>query len=122
MNFVQVKKEEENTSLIVFFNGWGFDEDAVKHLSAQGFDVLLLFDYRDFNIDFEQFHFEKYEKKLNITDDLDVGIVQFVSKDKKLDAVIIKSERMVGLIEKKEADANPPDADYEVNGVKVIVR
>ena len=66
--------------------------------------------------------FKKYEKKLNITEDLDVGIVQLVPTVKKLDAVIIKSERMVGLIDKKEADANPPDADYEVNGVKVIVR
>ncbi len=66
--------------------------------------------------------FKKYEKKLNITEDLDVGIVQLVPTGKKLDAVIIKSERMVGLIEKKESDANPPDAEYEVNGVKVIVK
>ena len=63
MNFAWAKKEEKNTSLIAFFNGWGFDEDAVKHLSAQGFDVLILFDYRDFDIDFRQFQFEKYEKK-----------------------------------------------------------
>ena len=66
--------------------------------------------------------FEKYEKKMNITDDLDVGIVQFVSKAKNLDADIIKTYSLKGLVGTKKADANPPDAEYEVNGVKVIVR
>ena len=63
--------------------------------------------------------FEKYEKELNITEDLDVGIVNLVPTDKKLDVIHVKSKRM-GLI--KKIDANPPDAEYEVNGVKVIVR
>ncbi|MBR6163195.1 DUF452 family protein [bacterium] len=63
MNFVWLNKEEKNSSLIVFFNGWGFDETAVKHLSYSGFDVLVLFDYRDLNFDFKQFDFKKYDKK-----------------------------------------------------------
>lgn len=63
MKFIWLNKDEKNNSLIVFFNGWGFDETAVKHLSCEGFDVLVLFDYQNFEIDFKQFSFEKYEKK-----------------------------------------------------------
>ncbi len=63
MNFVWLNKDEKNSSLIVFFNGWGFDETAVKHLGTDGFDVLALFDYRNFEMNFEQFSFEKYDKK-----------------------------------------------------------
>ena len=64
--------------------------------------------------------FEKYEKKLNITEDLDVGIVQLVPTDKKLDAVIIKSGGMVGLIEKDPEKI--PSLNFEYESVKVIAK
>ena len=64
--------------------------------------------------------FKKYEKKLNITEDLDVGIVQLVPTVKKLDAVIIKSERMVGLIEKDPEKI--PSLNFEYESVKVIAK
>lgn len=47
--------------LIVFFNGWGMDEGVVSHLDCLGFDVLMLYDYRDYTMPF--FDFSMYAKK-----------------------------------------------------------
>lgn len=56
-------KQDNNKELIVFFNGWGFDDDIVKDLNQDGFDILIIYDYRDLDLDFSQFNFKKYEKK-----------------------------------------------------------
>ena len=63
MQYFWLSKKEENTKLILFFNGWAMNETPVKHLKYEGFDVLVLFDYRNFNLDLSQFNFKKYEKK-----------------------------------------------------------
>lgn len=34
-----------NTELILFFNGWGMDERPLSHLSPDGYDVLMCYDY-----------------------------------------------------------------------------
>lgn len=44
--------KENNTKLIIFFNGWGMDEKIVSHLDRDDFDVLVIFDYRDLDIIF----------------------------------------------------------------------
>lgn len=31
--------------LIVFFNGWGMDENVVRHLKASNYDVVIFYDY-----------------------------------------------------------------------------
>jgi len=37
--------------LIIFCNGWGMDGHPFTHLSSEEFDVLMLFDYRNFQLD-----------------------------------------------------------------------
>ena len=49
--------EDKNKELIVFFNGWGFDEYVVKSLDAKGFDVIVIYDYQDLDFDFSHINF-----------------------------------------------------------------
>ena len=63
MQHFWLNKQENNKKLIVFFNGWGMNESPVEHLKNDDFDVLILFDYRNFKFDFNQFDFSKYDKK-----------------------------------------------------------
>lgn len=44
MNFNWLNKKN-NKKLIAFFNGWGMDDGAVKHLEPANFDVLTVCDY-----------------------------------------------------------------------------
>lgn len=63
MQYFWIEKKEENKNLIVFFNGWAMNESPVKHLKTEDCDVLVLYDYRDLNFNFNQFDFSKYNKK-----------------------------------------------------------
>ena len=38
--------KNNNDSCILFFNGWGMDENAVKHLRPDGFDICMFNNYR----------------------------------------------------------------------------
>ena len=55
--------EENNSKLIVFFNGWGMDESIVNHLSFDGYDVLMFYDYNTLDTDFDFSFLEKYKEK-----------------------------------------------------------
>ncbi len=37
--------KRNNHELIVFFNGWGMDDNAIRHLDVENFDVLTVCDY-----------------------------------------------------------------------------
>lgn len=39
--------KKNNAKLILFFAGWGMDENPLKHLSIGDYDVLILSDYSD---------------------------------------------------------------------------
>jgi hypothetical protein len=65
--------------------------------------------------------FKQYEKKINITEDLDMGVVSLEPTTRDLQGVKVEKVIMEGLID-KGGEADPPDAEYNVNGVKVIVR
>ena len=52
---------EHNKSLILFFNGWGMDEDVVKHLLFGEFDVLMFYDYNCLDTDFNFDMLDKYK-------------------------------------------------------------
>jgi pimeloyl-[acyl-carrier protein] methyl ester esterase len=41
--------KSSNTTCILFFNGWGMDENAVKHLNTEGYDVCMFNDYSTLN-------------------------------------------------------------------------
>lgn len=47
--------------LIIFFNGWGMDEKIVSHLDMGDYDLLILYDYRDLDVDFPSM--DKYNEK-----------------------------------------------------------
>jgi biotin synthesis protein BioG len=57
-------QKNNNTKLIIFFNGWGMDETVVSHLEPANYDVLMFYDYNSLetNFDFKQFanYSEKY--------------------------------------------------------------
>ena len=53
--------KQNNKNLIVFFNGWGMDENIVNNLAFGEYDVLTFHDYRTFNM--PSFDFSLYEKK-----------------------------------------------------------
>ena len=39
--------------LIIFFNGWGMDENIVSGLDFDGHDVVMFYDYNSFDTDFD---------------------------------------------------------------------
>ncbi len=63
MQYFWLNQKEENKKLILFFNGWAMNETPVKHLNTEGFDVLVLFDYRETEFNLSQFDFSKYDEK-----------------------------------------------------------
>ena len=52
---------ENNEKLIIFFNGWGMDEFIISHLDRSGFDLLVLYDYTDLDVDFPPL--DNYQEK-----------------------------------------------------------
>ena len=53
--------KKNNKKLIVFFNGWGMDENVVKHLKPEDYDVIMFYDYN--NLDMDLSLLEEYEQK-----------------------------------------------------------
>lgn len=56
--------KQKNKKLIIFFNGLGMDENVVKHLDTEDYDVVMFYDYNNLEIDFE---LEEYEEKYLIS-------------------------------------------------------
>lgn len=55
--------DKNNKKLIIFFNGWGMDEVIISHLDREDFDLLVLYDYRDLELDISNINLEKYSEK-----------------------------------------------------------
>jgi len=62
MNYFWLNKER-NKDLIIFMNGWGMDEEIIKHLDYRSFDILMINDYRSFDNKLLQYDFKTYNKK-----------------------------------------------------------
>ncbi|MBE7703990.1 MAG: DUF452 family protein [Cyanobacteria bacterium SIG28] len=43
----------ENKKIILFFNGWGMDENTVCHLNPESYDILMFYDYNNLETNFE---------------------------------------------------------------------
>lgn len=56
-------KKGVNNNLIIFFNGWGMDESIVKHLDANGYDVLMFYDYNSLETNFDFSLLNHYPQK-----------------------------------------------------------
>ena len=55
--------KNNNQKLIVFFNGWGMDENVVKHLDTEDYDVLMFYDYNTLDSDFDFSLINNYRQK-----------------------------------------------------------
>lgn len=44
--------KKQNKNVIIFFNGWGMDENVVCHLEYHNYDVVMLYDYNTLETDF----------------------------------------------------------------------
>lgn len=63
MQYKWLKKTGENP-LVVFYNGWGSDEQAIEHLDTKGYDVIMLYDYNNFKIKKDVIEsIKKYDEK-----------------------------------------------------------
>ena len=45
--------KEGNNKFILFFNGWGMNENVVKHLDCEDYDILMFYDYNTIDTDFD---------------------------------------------------------------------
>jgi len=52
--------------LIIFFNGWSLDENIVKHIKTSTYDVLMFYDYENFDIEQDVFVKIKKYNQINI--------------------------------------------------------
>ncbi|MBQ3640338.1 DUF452 family protein [bacterium] len=52
--------KQNNSDLIVFFSGWGADVNMFKTMKADGFDVIMFYDYSDYFV--PNFDFSNYKK------------------------------------------------------------
>ena len=75
-----------NREIIIFFNGWGMDENVVSHLMFDKYDVITFFDYNDLDTDFEFEELEKYSKKYLISWSMGVMVASLfnLSVDKSI--------------------------------------
>lgn len=89
MKSLWLNKKNHN-SLIIFFNGWGMDENAIFHLGFGDFDCMMFFDYQ--NLETSQSIFDeinKYDKKYLIGWSMGVMVASiFAEKIKNLTASI----------------------------------
>ena len=59
-------KQSNPKRLIIFFNGWSLDENIVKHMTSNNYDVLMFYDYSDFEIASEILEEIKTYEEINI--------------------------------------------------------
>ena len=64
MRYKWLSKTSSN-NVIIFFNGWGMDENVVRHLDREGYDVLMFYDYNTLDTDFD-FDLLNVYSKINI--------------------------------------------------------
>lgn len=55
--------KQNNSKLIIFFNGLGMDENAIKHLNAENYDVVMFYDYNNLETNFDFSVLNNYAEK-----------------------------------------------------------
>lgn len=63
MKHFWLNKTNTNKKLIIFFNGWGMDEKIVSHLECEDYDIVVLYDYNDLELDIESLNLSQYTEK-----------------------------------------------------------
>lgn len=57
---------KKSNKLILFFNGWSLDENCIKHLDSDCYDVLMFYDYTTLDIEENTLNEIKTYKQINI--------------------------------------------------------
>lgn len=70
--------------LIIFFNGWGMDENVIKHLNPEDYDVLMFYDYNTLDTDFDFNSLNIYPKKHLIAWSMGVMVATCLSQLRNL--------------------------------------
>lgn len=63
MKYKWLEKREGHSKIIIFFNGWGMDENVVKHLEPDEYDILMFYDYNSLETEIEISLINKYSEK-----------------------------------------------------------
>ena len=63
MKYKWLNKEDSNKKIILFFNGWGMDEEIVNHLNCEDYNVLMFYNYNSLDTDFDWKSIEPYLEK-----------------------------------------------------------
>ena len=63
MKHFWLNKTNTNKKLIIFFNGWGMDEKIISHLECEDYDVVVLYDYNDLELDIQSLNLSQYTEK-----------------------------------------------------------
>ena len=63
MKHFWLNKTNSNKKLILFFNGWGMDEKIVSHLECEDYDVVVLYDYNNLELDIKSLNLSQYTEK-----------------------------------------------------------
>lgn len=79
MKYKWLNKEAKNTKVVIFFNGWGMDENVVSHLDSEDYDVLMFYDYNTLDTDFDFDMLEMYSEKNLIAWSMGVMVGNFIS-------------------------------------------
>lgn len=69
----------KNRKIIIFFNGWGMDENVVKHLDCEDYDVLMFYDYNTLDTDFNFESLNIYPEKNLIAWSMGVMVGNIIS-------------------------------------------
>lgn len=91
--------KQNNKKLIIFFNGLGMDENVVKHLDTEDYDVVMFYDYNDLETDFV---IEEYEEKYLVA--WSMGVMIATNFDFKLNSATAINGTL-----------KPIDAEYGIN-------
>lgn len=102
-------KREKNSSLIIFCNGWGHDENVLSALSCNNDDLLMLWDYRNLKLDLDLREvFADYKEVYLIAWSLGVFVANQIFTDFKFD----KSIAINGTLKAIDDDFGIPNSVY----------
>ena len=90
MKYKWLNKEDSNKKLILFFNGWGMDDNVVKHLNCDTYDVLMFYDYNFLDTDFDWNTLKTYAERNLIAWSMGVMIgSKYINSDELSNSVAI---------------------------------
>ena len=73
--------QKNNSKIIVFFNGWGMDENVVNHLNPETYDIIMFYDYNNLDTDFDFKIINSYKQKHLIAWSMGVMIATLFKQD-----------------------------------------